>query len=145
MNSKIVVKAAGLALFLAVVGGAAQGGAVKSLRGGVALPDNTPPAAMFEQKMGEGTFSRYHQVQPPLIPHDVEDLATDLEDNACLGCHDKTNFEDTGAPMAGASHYVGPDGKAGEEIYMGRYFCRQCHVPQADTGELVGNTYQGLQ
>ena len=47
----------------------------------------------------------------------------------------------TGAPRISPTHFMDSDGKVGAEVAPRRYFCLQCHVPQADTAPIVGNTF----
>lgn len=87
---------------------------------------------------------------PPLIPHSIEEsgLIT-LKNNKCLKCHhdqdlwDQDKDAEEPSPMP-ESHYVSmrtaPDVIA-KKIIGTRYFCTQCHVPQAEVDLLVGNDF----
>ena len=39
-------------------------------------------------------------------------------------------------------NYVDRQGARLDKVAGTRYFCTQCHVPQADTKPLVGNTFE---
>ena len=85
---------------------------------------------------------RSYEQQPPLIPHKIEGYRIDFKVNRCLDCHDRPFFKEENAPKIGDSHYRDREGKELTHIWMGRYNCNQCHVPQADAQPLVANTFQ---
>jgi cytochrome c-type protein NapB len=45
----------------------------------------------------------------------------------------------------GISHYLTRDNVTLGSLSPRRYFCTQCHVPQADTKPLVGNTFKDAE
>ena len=136
---------------LAVEGVMAAGAAwasdnVVSLRGANAIPALNQAPMEYKQATMKKGFKRTFKEQPPLIAHEIENtkkFQINLRANGCLDCHDKSTYEEEDAPMAGKSHYVGDDGKEKDDINMSRYFCTQCHVPQADAKPLVENTFVG--
>lgn len=79
--------------------------------------------------------------QPPMIPHSVEGYQVTTNTNRCLQCHGVESYRTTGAPRISPTHFMDSDGKVGAEVAPRRYFCLQCHVPQADTAPIVGNTF----
>ncbi len=87
-------------------------------------------------------FVRNYRLQPPLIPHSVSQYQIDLSANQCLACHDWTNAGDRGAPTLSMTHYLDRDGAQLDEVAGTRWFCNQCHVPQADTPALVGSDFE---
>lgn len=97
----------------------------------------------FEQKKQvkqEGGFDRFHQKQPPLIPHGIDKEQITLKNNTCMKCHNEKNHEKEKAPKVGDSHFLDRDGKKLPDISMRRWFCDQCHAPQVDAKPLVENT-----
>jgi len=83
---------------------------------------------------------------PPQIPHNIDDfLPINAQSNQCLRCHDKPSMmgkkKVKGMPTPiPESHYVKADD--GKLTHSGaRYFCNQCHTPQAEVSDLVGNTF----
>ncbi len=89
---------------------------------------------------------------PPQISHSIEEVTPiTLSDNDCLDCHDdpallqkiETKYQDEASPMP-ESHYLdsrrSPD-KVGKKLIGARYFCTQCHVPQAEVEPLMGNYF----
>ena len=123
----------------------ATAGDVKSLRGGKAIPALTASPILFKTLEPDKVYPRNHQHEPPRLPHEPSDYDINLQENACLACHDKGNYKEAQAPMAGKSHFVEADGSVRDSVIKRRYYCKQCHVPQADTTPLVDNTYQSAK
>lgn len=87
---------------------------------------------------------RIHPMQPPTIPHKIDNYQVDLRANRCLSCHSRTRVEESQAPMVSITHYTGRDGEVLAEVSPRRYFCTQCHVPQTDAPSLVENTFRDV-
>ena len=62
--------------------------------------------------------------------------------NACMTCHDWPGNTRVKAPKISETHYVDRQGARLDKVAGTRYFCTQCHVPQADAKPLVGNTFE---
>lgn len=87
---------------------------------------------------------------PPLIPHSIAEVGRiNLKRNNCLKCHDDQDLwgqekeADEPSPMP-ESHYVDfrrEPGAVKPKVIGSRYFCLQCHVPQAEVELLVGNDF----
>ncbi|MEM9578544.1 MAG: nitrate reductase cytochrome c-type subunit [Pseudomonadota bacterium] len=90
----------------------------------------------------QGRMQRNYRQQPPLIPHSIEQYQIDLRTNQCLSCHDWTKAGERNAPTLSMTHYLDRDGNELDQIAGTRYFCNQCHVPQADAPALVNNLFQ---
>ena len=90
----------------------------------------------------EGREARNYRQQPPIVPHSLDQYQIDLRTNQCLTCHDWSNAGDRGAPTLSMSHYLDRNGTQLDTVAGTRWFCNQCHVPQADAPALVGNTFQ---
>ena len=90
----------------------------------------------------EGREARNYRQQPPIVPHSLDQYQIDLRTNQCLTCHDWSNAGERGAPTLSMSHYLDRDGMQLDTVAGTRWFCNQCHVPQADAPALVGNTFQ---
>lgn len=131
-----------LALFAVtlLLSGLALGQQLQDLRGvPVDAPNRLAPDFQWEGK--EGRMQRNYRQQPPMIPHSINQYQNDLRANQCLSCHDWTKAGERGAPTLSMTHYLDRDGNELDHIAGTRYFCRQCHVPQADIQTLVGNTF----
>ncbi|WP_420410994.1 nitrate reductase cytochrome c-type subunit [Roseibium sp.] len=118
---------------------AQSSGSVQSLRSGE-LPDTLRAEQVHKQM--EGRMKRNYRQQPPLIPHSSSQYQMDKRTNQCLGCHDWTVAGERGAPTLSMTHYLDREGNQLDTVAGTRWFCNQCHVPQANAPELVGNDFQ---
>jgi len=87
-------------------------------------------------------FGRNYRQQPPLIPHSIDQYQIDLKANQCLRCHDWSTAGERNAPTLSMTHYLDRDGNQLDRVAGTRWFCNQCHVPQADAPALVDNTFE---
>ncbi len=117
----------------------AQSAGVSTLRGA----DVDEPVIVDQvHRNVEGRMQRNYRQQPPLIPHSIEQYQIDLRTNQCLSCHDWTKAGERNAPTLSMTHYLDREGRELDQIAGTRYFCNQCHVPQADALPLVDNVFQ---
>lgn len=144
-------KLAGHSLLLALataglfaVASQAQDGGRVNLKGLADTPMNemNPPPDVMKQQTPANGFDRAYRQQPPLIPHKVEGYQITAENNACMSCHDWPGNTKINAPKISETHYVDRQGARLDKVAGTRYFCQQCHVPQADAKPLVNNTFQ---
>ena len=112
---------------------------VQTLRG-ADVDENVAVEDVFQQD--EKRFVRNYRQQPPLIPHSIDQYQIDLKANRCLSCHDWTKAGERNAPTLSMTHYLDRDGNQLDRIAGTRWFCNQCHVPQADAPALVDNLFQ---
>lgn len=84
---------------------------------------------------------RAYPEQPPVIPHSIEGYQLSVNTNRCMSCHKREFTQGSGAPMISVTHYQTRDGQMLADVSPRRYFCTACHVPQADTPPLIGNTF----
>ena len=117
----------------------AQSAQVGSLRGAAV---DEPVVLGNSYGQIERRIQRNYRQQPPLIPHSIEQYQIDLRTNQCLSCHDWTKAGERNAPTLSMTHYLDRDGNELDHIAGTRYFCNQCHVPQADAPELVENVFR---
>jgi cytochrome c-type protein NapB len=113
---------------------------VASLRGHAVTDDaddvlNKPTLAV------PGGFGVAWEEQPPMIPHPIDKYSIDLRQNGCLKCHSPATFEAAKAPQYTDTHRIDRDGKKLEGLAPRRYFCTQCHAPQAGAIPLVENVF----
>lgn len=87
---------------------------------------------------------RAYPDQPPVIPHSIEGYQLSVNTNRCLSCHKREFTQGSGAPMISVTHYATREGQMLADVSPRRYFCTACHVPQADTAPLVGNTFTDM-
>ena len=131
----LVLTAAATAASLAL----AQTVPLNSLRG--AEVDESVVLDRVHQQIDQRMQRNYRQ-QPPLIPHSIAQYQIDLRTNQCLSCHDWSKAGERNAPTLSMTHYLDRDGKELDHIAGTRYFCNQCHVPQADAPALVENLFR---
>lgn len=130
-----------IAAFLIALGGmvwADQAGNVKALRADPLDGLNRIDEVKHQEAR---RFVRNYRQQPPLIPHSIDQYQIDLSANQCLACHDWSVAGDRGAPTLSMTHYLDRDGQQLDAIAGTRWFCNQCHVPQANTPALVDNVF----
>lgn len=84
---------------------------------------------------------RQYPEQPPIIPHSIEGYQLTVNANRCMSCHRREAVEGSGAPMISVTHFMDRDLQMLADVSPRRYFCTQCHVPQADAKPLVGNDF----
>ncbi len=115
---------------------------VASLRGKNALDKEAKAIEKKKQfKSGDG-IERNWELQPPSIPHDISKERITLKGNSCMKCHSVANHEKEKAPSVSKTHFVTRDMKVLDKLSSRRYFCNQCHTPQADIDPLVDNSFE---
>ncbi|MEZ5824672.1 MAG: nitrate reductase cytochrome c-type subunit [Geminicoccaceae bacterium] len=117
---------------------------MQSLRGATPI-DAMDEAPENVRQNTAGLFGRAYRQQPPLIPHRIDGYEIDLKVNKCLSCHDWPGNVEQGAPKVSETHYVSREGIALDHVARTRYFCTQCHVPQANAPALVANTFKNAK
>lgn len=140
MKKPVLAGILALSATLAIGGLAvAQQANVSSLRGA-----NVDDPVVIDQvhALKQGRMQRNYRQQPPLIPHKIDQYQIDLRTNQCLTCHDWTKAGERGAPTLSMTHYLDREGNELDHIAGTRYFCNQCHVPQADAPALVENEFE---
>jgi cytochrome c-type protein NapB len=82
--------------------------------------------------------------QPPMVPHTVEGYTINMNANKCLTCHSWANYREKKATKISQTHFTDREGNDLANVSANRYFCLQCHVPQADSSPVVDNTFKPL-
>jgi len=102
-------------------------------------PATKPAAAM--------PLPRAYSGAPPQVPHKIDGyLPIKSGKNQCLGCHDdpdmigKARGKGIATPMPQSHYHKADNGSL--QFSDTRYVCVQCHTPQAEVKELVGNTFK---
>jgi cytochrome c-type protein NapB len=121
---------------------AAQQATTQSLRGDVPLTLAAPAPDAAHQNTDPSTLGRAYRQQPPLIPHRIEGYQITTKVNKCMSCHDWPYNIEEQAPKISETHYVDRNGVALDRVSGNRWFCTQCHVPQANARALVDNTFK---
>lgn len=125
----------------------ALGIAAGSLAQNIATTRNAPidvelePPKMARVDNSDIKRKRAYPMQPPTIPHKVDQYQVDLNANKCMSCHSRRRSQDSQAPMVSVTHYQDRDGNFLADISTRRYFCQQCHVTQDNVKPLLANEF----
>jgi len=87
---------------------------------------------------------RAYPEQPPTIPHSIDGYQLSVNTNRCMSCHKRENTQASGAPMISVTHFQTRDGQMLADISPRRYFCTECHVPQANVRPLIENRFRDM-
>ena len=82
--------------------------------------------------------------QPPMVPHTVEGYTVNMNVNKCLTCHSWANYREKKATKISQTHFTDREGHDLANVSANRYFCSQCHAPQANARPLVENEFKPL-
>ncbi len=122
----------------------AAGDRIDAMRGDHAISEEPTPPRMEAVENFDIRRTRSYPMQPPTIPHKIDDYQVDLNTNKCMSCHSRRRTEESQAPMVSVTHYMDRDGNFLAEVSPRRYFCQQCHVAQTGAQPLVGNDFQDV-
>lgn len=111
------------------------------MRGPVELNQTTQPPPMADPDNSDVRRMRNYAMQPPVVPHKIDGYQIDKNANRCMMCHARTRTEQSQAPMISVTHFMDRQGNFLAELSPRRYFCLQCHVPQAELKPLVDNEF----
>lgn len=123
---------------------APQGQQIDALRRGIPISEEGPPLRMAYVENTDIRRSRAYPMQPPTIPHSIDNYQIDKNSNRCLLCHARANADKFQAPPVSVTHYMDRNDQFLATISPRRYFCNQCHVVQTDAKPLVGNTFKDI-
>ena len=84
---------------------------------------------------------RAYPMQPPTIPHKIDNYQLDLNANKCMSCHSRRQTAESQATMVSVTHYMDRDGNFLADISSRRYFCNQCHVVQREVKPTLDNQF----
>jgi nitrate reductase cytochrome c-type subunit len=111
------------------------------IRGAAPLDAEPTPPPFPKIVNDDQRKTRNYPMQPPLIPHQIDNYQVDLRFNKCMDCHGRTRTQESGAPMVSVTHFIDRQGNTLGEISPRRYFCTGCHVVQTDARLPVRNTF----
>lgn len=117
---------------------------IATLRGGTDLEAEPTPPVMQKVDNSDQRRGRAYPMQPPTIPHTIDNYQVDLRANKCMACHSRVLSADSQAPMISVTHYMDRDGNFLAELSPRRYFCGQCHVVQTEARPLVENQFRAV-
>ena len=114
---------------------------IESLRGDVPV-EATSNTDISNWEGDQHAIPRDFVQQPPLIPHSIKGYTVTKNFNKCMDCHSWSRYKEKGAVKISLTHFKDRDGNELSNLSPRRYFCLQCHVPQANTTPLVENTFK---
>ena len=137
----------GIVLSLGALGSMSQAysGEVQSLRGVNDLENQSNTVITKKNIRDRDPIERDYVQQPPLIPHHIKGYKINMKFNKCLTCHSWANYKAAGATKISQTHFSDRENNVMANVAARRYFCTQCHVPQADATPLVENTFEPLK
>lgn len=109
-----------------------------------ALNQEPEPPRMTPVENKDIKRKRAYPMQPPTIPHKIDNYQVDINANKCMSCHSRKQSEDTQAPMVSVTHYMDRDGNFLADISARRYFCNQCHVVQHEVKPTLENQFEDV-
>jgi cytochrome c-type protein NapB len=121
-----------------------QGSQIDALRRGVPINQEGMPPALAHVENADIKRNRAYPMQPPTIPHSIDNYQIDKNSNRCLLCHARANADKFQAPPVSVTHYMDRDDQFLATISPRRYFCNQCHVVQTDAKPLVANNFKDI-
>lgn len=116
-------------------------GGLESLRGNAELNEERSAEMLKRIPKDRNPIDRNYVHQPPLIPHDIRGYKVNIDSNKCLSCHGWKYAGEVGATKISPTHFVTREGITLSDVSPSRYFCLQCHVPQADAKPLIANKF----
>jgi cytochrome c-type protein NapB len=133
--------------FSTAVWPAAAGDGHDPLRGRAGVEEETRPPAMPAAENRDMKRTRSYAMQPPTIPHSVDNYQIDRFANRCLMCHARTRASETQATPISITHYMDRDGNFLADVAPRRYFCDTCHIVQMDIKPdvAVQNTFEDVE
>lgn len=119
---------------------------IATLRQGTPLEsENEEPAPLQNATNKDIKKARAYPMQPPVIPHQIDNYQIDLNANKCLSCHARDQVEESQATMISVTHFMDRDGNFLADVSPRRYFCTQCHVTQVERKELLNNQFKDVK
>jgi nitrate reductase (cytochrome), electron transfer subunit len=117
------------------------------LRGPIAVNEEGRPAPLATTENKDVKRTRSYAMQPPTIPHSIDNYQIDRFANRCLMCHSRSQAGESQATPVGITHYLDRAGNFLADISPHRYFCDTCHVVQMDTtpAVVVRNTFEDAE
>ena len=131
-------------LLLVAAGALAQAVHMDGMRGPTAITDERKPPPLGNTENRDVRRERAYSMQPPTIPHKIDNYQIDKNVNMCLNCHSRGRAPLTQAVAVSVSHYMDRDGNFLAEVSPRRYFCEQCHVAQVEAKPLVENRFEDV-
>jgi len=135
---------AGICIFGVLIVSVSAEDIIATYRGEAALNVEENPPVIPKVINKDLKLKRNYPMQPPTIPHKIDNYQVDLRTNKCLSCHSRKRTEDSQAPMVSVTHFMDRDGNFLADVSPRRYFCNQCHVIQTEAKPIISNTFKDV-
>ncbi len=142
---KSIILIIGFVLGMSTAVNSAMAEQVTSLRGSNDLTGSSNDVVIKHVQQDQEPIMRDYVQQPPLVPHKIEGYKINLKFNKCLTCHSWKNYRKAKATKISQTHFADRDENVLANVSPRRYFCTQCHVPQANAEPLIENQFKPLQ
>ncbi|MEP4146786.1 MAG: nitrate reductase cytochrome c-type subunit [Halioglobus sp.] len=139
MKSRITIT---VLLGLALTAGALAQNVATTRDAALDVEPNPPKISRVEND--DVKRKRAYPMQPPTVPHKIDNYQVDTNANKCMSCHSRRRTQESQAPMVSVTHYMDRDGNFLADISARRYFCNQCHVVQRDVVPLLDNEFEDI-
>lgn len=117
---------------------------IDAIRRGVPIDREGTPPPMARVENADLKRNCAYPMQPPTIPHSIDNYQIDKNSNRCMLCHARANADTFQAPPVSVTHYMDRDDQFLATLSPRRYFCNQCHVVQTDARPLVANGFKDI-
>lgn len=114
------------------------------LRGDAAFTETTRPPPLQSAENRDLKRVRSYAMQPPTIPHTIDNYQIDRFANRCMMCHSRSRAGETQATPISITHYTDRNGNFLADVSPRRYFCDTCHVVQMESEPKVKNTFEDV-
>jgi nitrate reductase (cytochrome), electron transfer subunit len=118
-----------------------EGPGIDAMRRGIALQTEGEPLAIARVDNRDLRRERAYPMQPPTIPHAIDNYQLDRNVNKCMDCHSRAAADEFQAVPVSVTHYMDRNENFLAAISPRRYFCTACHVVQHDAPVLVANEF----
>ena len=115
------------------------------LRGDAGFNDQTRPPPLIGAENRDLKRVRSYAMQPPTIPHSIDNYQIDRFVNRCMMCHARTRAGESQATPISITHYTDRDGNFLVDVSPRRYFCDTCHVVQMDVEPRIKSNFEDVE
>ena len=113
-------------------------------RGDFGFTDQSRPPPLVGAENRDVRRVRSYAMQPPTIPHSIDNYQIDRFANKCMMCHARTRAGESQATPISITHYTDRTGNFLGDVAATRYFCDTCHVVQMDVEAHVPSTFEDV-
>ena len=113
-------------------------------RGDFSFMEQSRPPPLTGAENRDVRRVRSYAMQPPTIPHAIDNYQIDRFANKCMMCHSRTRAGESQATPISITHYTDRGNNFLADVAPRRYFCDTCHVVQMDVEARVPNVFEDV-